>query len=202
MGREKTMKKAFFIVTILFVAVISTACINNMAVQELNNTAKSYMDKGDYQAAIERLESSIELDNTIYETHYNLGVAYIDAREYEKAINSLNNALHLNSKYANAYYTLAVAQEKLADSLINSDVHGLTTNDDGQTEQVRTSGETYKNISNSIKEQMIERYLTSIDNYRKYIEMVNSPQRTEEVNSHIEEMEKVLTQLGYTGSTF
>ena len=196
------MKKAFLIVTILFVAVISTACINNMAVQELNNTAKAYMDKGDYQSASERLESSIELDNTIYETHYNLGVAYIDARQYEKAINSLNNAIRLNSKYANAYYTLAIAQEKLADSIIDSDVHGLTENEDGQITANIPSIDTYKKLSQEKKEQIIKGSLISIENYKKYIGIVNSPQKSEEVNTHIAEMEKVMTYLGYAGNDY
>ena len=33
------MKKALMIASILLVAVVSTACINNIAVQELNNKA-------------------------------------------------------------------------------------------------------------------------------------------------------------------
>ncbi len=193
------MKKAMLIVTILFVAVISTACINNMAVQELNNTAKTYMDKGDYKAAIDRLESGIELDSTIYETHYNLGVAYLEAGEYEKAINSLNNAMKLNSKYANTYYTLAVAQEKLADSLINADSHSISADNDGEAE---TKSPTYTNVSKSVKEKMIEGYLTSIENYQKYIKMVNSQQKTEEVSEHIKDMEKVLSKLGYAGQSY
>ena len=41
------MKKAILIVTVLFIAVISTACINNFAVQELNNKAKIYLENGD-----------------------------------------------------------------------------------------------------------------------------------------------------------
>ncbi len=197
------MKKAIFIVTILFVAVISTACINNIAVQELNNAAKTYMEKGDYPAAIERLESSIELDGTIYETHYNLGVAYIDVKQYEKAIDSLNNAIRINSKYADSYYTLAVAQEKLADSLIETpEGVGLTTDEEGNVTSTIPASETYSNISQEIRERMIEGYLSSISNYKKYNDMVNSKQKTEEVNAHIIEMEKVLLKLGYSGSGY
>ena len=192
------MKKAIFIVTILFVAVISTACINNMAVQELNNAAKTCMDKGDYNAAIERLESSLELDSTIYETYYNLGVACINAKKYPKAIEAINNAIRINPKYASSYYTLAVAQEGYADSLIDNERASLM----GDSEDSAPSQNTYKNISENIKEQMIEGYLTSIENYRKYAEMVNSAQKEEEINSHIADMEKVLTKLGYTGSEF
>jgi hypothetical protein len=56
------MKKVFLIASVLFVAVASTACINNLAVQDLNNKAKVYADKGDYTQAIERLKSSLDLE--------------------------------------------------------------------------------------------------------------------------------------------
>ena len=53
------MKKALLIASVLFIAVISTACINNIAVQELNNKAAEYMKKGDYDDAVNRLQASI-----------------------------------------------------------------------------------------------------------------------------------------------
>ena len=59
------MKKTLLIVSVLLVAVISTACINNFAVRDLNNKAQSYMQKGDYSQAIERLKSSLDLDPTV-----------------------------------------------------------------------------------------------------------------------------------------
>ena len=85
------MKKIILLITILFVSVISTACINNLAVQELNNKAKEYMEKGETDKAISRLRSSIDLDTSIFETHYNLGVALIQAKDYEEAITSLRS---------------------------------------------------------------------------------------------------------------
>ena len=92
------MKKAVFIVAILFVAVVSTACINNIAVQELNNAAEISMSKGDYDSAIQKLEACIDLDNNMFETYYNLGVAYIEARQFNKAIESLEKSIKLNPK--------------------------------------------------------------------------------------------------------
>lgn len=195
------MKKAIFIVTILFVAVMSTACINNMAVQELNNAAKSYMDKGDYQSAIERLESSIELDNSMYETHYNLGVAYIEAQQYQKAVDSFTNAQKINPKYANTYYSLAIAQEKLADSLINANQTGLSLDENDEVVPV-SDKDAYNNASSDVKEQMIEIYLNSINNFQKYIEIINSPQKADEINNHIKDIEEVLARLGYKGSGY
>lgn len=194
------MKKAIFIVTLLFVAVISTACINNMAVQELNNAAKTYMDNGDYESAIDRLESSIELDSNIYETHYNLGVACVNAKKYQQAIDALNRAIKLNPKYANTYYTLAVAQENYADSLISNDE--TVTDEDGQVTAQVPMADRYKNLPDNVKEQMIQGYLSSISNYKKYIEIVNSKQREDEINAHIADMEKVLSKLDYNGTGY
>lgn len=79
--------------SILFVAVASTACINNLAVQDLNNKAQVYMEKGDYTQAIERLKSSIDLDPSIFETHYNLAVAYTKSEDYINAVEQYKKLL-------------------------------------------------------------------------------------------------------------
>lgn len=83
------MKKALMIASVLFIAVVSTACINNMAVQELNNKAAEYMQKGDYESAMNRLQASLDLDSTMYETYYNLGVAAIKQINMRKLLKLL-----------------------------------------------------------------------------------------------------------------
>ena len=88
------MKRILLLFTILLVSVLTTACINNLAIQELNNKAVAYMDKGDTETAICRLKSSLDLDAEIYETHYNLAIAYNNIKEYEKAITELQMVLH------------------------------------------------------------------------------------------------------------
>lgn len=122
------MKKALLLVSILFISVISTACINNFAVQELNNKAKGFMDKGDYQAAIERLKSSIDLDGSVFETRYNLAVAYTKAEDYANAVEAYNEAIKLNPDFADSYYSLAVCEENLAKDIISGLVK---VNEDG-----------------------------------------------------------------------
>ena len=114
------MKKALMIASVLFIAVVSTACINNMAVQELNNKAAEYMQKGDYESAMNRLQASLDLDSTMYETYYNLGVAAINANKYEKAIEALEGGIKIKPDYADFYYSLGLAQTSLADEIIEN----------------------------------------------------------------------------------
>ena len=77
------------------------------------------------------MQSSIDLDSTIFETHYNLGVAYIKNKQYKKAIEALSKALELSSDYADSYYSLAVAQEAYAQELLdaNSDTPAVASDD-------------------------------------------------------------------------
>ena len=86
------MKKAFLLASILFISVISTACINNFAVQEHNNKAKDFMDKGDYVSAIERLKSSVDLDGSVFETQYNFPLALIVGNEAKGISSTIKKA--------------------------------------------------------------------------------------------------------------
>ena len=116
------MKKALLIASVLFIAVVSTACINNIAVQELNNKAAEFMQKGDYEAAVNRLQASIDLDSTMYETYYNLGIAATNAKKYDIAIDAFENGMKIKTDYPNFYYSLAVAQSEYADSLVEDKI--------------------------------------------------------------------------------
>ncbi len=115
------MKKILLLFTILFVSVITTACINNFAIQELNNKAESYLNNGDTETAICRLKSSLELDNEIYQTHYNLAVAYNNIGNYDGSIEEAKRVIELKPDFKDAYYTMAVAKEALAYSIIEKE---------------------------------------------------------------------------------
>ena len=156
------MKKVVLLITILFVSVISTACINNLAVQELNNKAKEYMANGETEKAICRLRSSIDLDTSIFETHYNLGVALIEVKEYEEAQTSLENAIKLKPDFADSYYSLAMAFEGQADKLIA----GEPKNDDNSQE---TDDDKAKVLCDSEKIKVVELLNSAVDNYKKYL---------------------------------
>ncbi len=153
------MKKTILITAIVIVSLISTACINKFAVQELNNKAQELMQEGDIEGAISRLESCIDLDETLYETQYNLAVAYLHAKKYDLAIKTLERVKELNPEYAEAYYTIAVANEEEAYLLI-----------DGEAEEVG-NGESAdrKELTDSDKKRIKEYLVTAIENYNLYL---------------------------------
>ena len=192
------MKRAILIVTVLFIAVISTACINNFAVQELNNKAKIYLENGDYDAAINRLQSSIDLDSTIFETHYNLGVAYIKNKQYKKAIESLSKALDLNSEYADSYYSLAVAQESYAQELLdaNSETSTVTSEDNDDVEDIKVDEDIKKMSAEQRKLTAIELYTNAVASYKKYLLKSNDAKDSEDINNQIKSIEEELSKLG------
>lgn len=181
------MKKAFLLASILLISVISTACINNFAVQELNNKAKEFMDKGDYASAIERLKSSVDLDESIFETQYNLAVAYTKAEDYSNAIKTYNDAIKLNPDFADAYYSLAVCEENLAKDVISGSVK---VNNDGSIEKVQQDDDKKKEF-NEIDKKTIKTLLNnSIEDYKIYLEKSSSDE--EQIEDKIKEIETLL----------
>ncbi len=162
------MKKALMIASVLLVAVISTACINNIAVQELNNKAAEYMQKGDYESAMNRLQASLDLDSTMYETYYNLGIASINAKKYEKAIEAFEGGIKIKPDFADFYYSLGVAQTDFADELVE------VTEDK-------------KEISEEDKLKAIELKKSAVENLTKYLELQPTTEDKKTIEELIEE---------------
>jgi tetratricopeptide (TPR) repeat protein len=178
------MKKAFLLVVILFVSVISTACINNLAVQELNNKAKGYLDKGDYENAISRLKSSVDLDSTIFETHYNLGIAYTQAEKYPEAVDTFKNAIKLKPDFPDTYYSLAVAQENYAQGVIDGTLNAKATEVNKKTDEQELGKP--KKLTKEENAQ-VEKLLTdSISSYSTYLEKGKNIEDKKEVEDKIE----------------
>ena len=174
------MKKALLIASVLFIAVVSTACINNIAVQELNNKAAEYMQKGDYESAMNRLQASIDLDASMYETHYNLGIAALNAKKYDKAIEAFENGIKIKPDYTNFYYSLGAAQSSYADEL-SEEVSAEAA--DSESEAIED--ETSKTEDNDIK--AIELKQSAISNFTKYLEMNPDADDKETVEELIED---------------
>lgn len=183
------MKKALLLVSILFISVISTACINNFAVQELNNKAKAYIEAGDYQNAIERLKSSLDLDDSVFETHYNLAVAYTMSDDYQNAINAYIKALAINPEFADGYYSLAVAEENLAKDITkgvlkvdeNNQVTVVDTEKLNPEEEVKLADSDKLMINNLCNE--------AVTNYNKYLSLATNAQDKQEILAKIQELQ-------------
>lgn len=167
------MKKALLVASILFIAVITTACINNIAVQELNNKAAEYLEKGDYDAAVNRLQASLDLDSTAYETHYNLGIAATKAEKYDIALEAFENGLKIKPDYSNFYYSLAVAQAEYSDEILDDSAEDSK---DEITEENKTKAE-------ELKKQ-------AILNAEKYLELSPKAEDADEVKDFILDLKK------------
>lgn len=194
------MKKVVLLITVLFVSVISTACINNLAVQELNSKAKEYMQAGDAEKAICRLRSSIDLDTNIFETHYNLGVALIQNKDYSEAQKSLENAINLKPDFADSYYSLAVSlqeqgyalanpksdDDKNTETLKNVDDDSYETSAEPESESVVKPES--KTLSEQDKAEISEKFNAAIDNYNKYLSKKPDAKDKAKVASEIESL--------------
>ena len=183
------MKKAFLLVVILFVSVISTACINNFAVQELNNKAKDYLDKGDFESAIGRLKSSIDLDSTIFETHYNLGIAYTQAEKYPEAVEVFQNAIKLKPSFADTYYSLAVAQENYAKGIIDGSLKEKTNTAEDKLDSANKDADkkaTDVKLTPEEKVQIEKLFNDAITSYSSYLEKGKDIEDKKDVEEKIE----------------
>ncbi len=190
------MKKALLLVSVLFISVITTACINNLAVQELNNKAQAFMDAGDYSSAIERLKSSIDLDSSIFETHYNLAVAYTKAEDYSNAIKVYNDAIKLNPEFADTYYSLAVCEENLAGDIFNKIVSvdesgNIVKNDISDSEETPQESQ----LTDTGHNYMLELLNNAIKHYQTYLEKGQNISDADEVKSKIEDLGKRIAEL-------
>lgn len=188
------MQKTLLIIGILVVTLFSTACVNKFAVQELNNNAKAMMAEGRVDDAIARLESSIDLDERVFETHYNLAVVYIQAKKYDKAIKSLEKTIELNPDFADAYYSMGVAYEDKAVDIINGEVKDEDDNVKEADENVVEDTETKKELTDAEKTQICDYMTVAIDYYNKYLSKESNSDDKDKVNEKIESLNKDLVK--------
>lgn len=185
------MKKVILIASILFVAVASTACINNLAVQDLNNKAKVYADKGDYTQAIERLKSSIDLEPSIFETHYNLAIVYTQAEDYVNAVDEFKKVISMKPNMADSYYSLATAQNNLAVDMKQGKVR-LNVDGSLYTEKNDDAFEEKIKLTENEEEYVEDLYEASLENYEKYLSMKPDASDKEDVEAQIVRINGIL----------
>lgn len=182
------MKKVLLIASVLFVAVVSTACINNLAVQDLNNKAKMYADKGDYTQAIERLKSSIDLDPSVFETHYNLAVVYTQAEDYINAVEEYKKVIGMKPDMADSYYSLATAENNLAVDMMQGRVR-MNVDETLYTPKAENINFEEKIKLTDKEENLIKELKESaVQNYEKYLELNPNAQDKADVEQQIQKL--------------
>lgn len=175
------MKKILLLLIILFVSVMTTACVNNFAIKELNNKAEDYLNKGDTETAICRLKSSLDLDAEVLETHYKLAVAYNSLGRYDESIEELNKVMALDNEYFLAFYTMANVKEKMA-------YEALYKNFDENTSYYDLDLDNLSDFSNLAQE--------AIEAYNQYLIRDVKATDTTEVNSKISELNSKIKEVG------
>ena len=183
------MRKILTLFIILFVGVICSACVNTFAVHELNQMALDYINKGEIDKAISRLEASIDLDSEIFDTRYNLALAYLKKEECSKAQKEIDYAKNLNkNNEPEVYYTSGVINNCLAEKIMyNVDENG---------EKIEIIFDTPEQRAEKLNEY-VNLLVKSNDDLTKYLELANLVDDSEEIknlinlnNSKIEESTK------------
>ena len=197
LGIGETMKRIILLMTILFITVLSTACVNNLAIQELNNKAQEYMEKGDPDSAICRLEASLDLDDSVFETRYNLGIAYLNAKKFDKAVETLKKATELNPDFADTYYSLAVAVDELNYIDIDKIKNPEKYIDESET-PVLTEDSTIveqndkKTLSDDEKAIITQKVEETIEAYNNYLEKNPNAKEKESIENRISSLKSEL----------
>lgn len=180
--RGRIMKKTLLLFTLLLVSVITTACINKFAVEELNNKAVKYMDNGDSETAVCRLKSSLDLDEEFYQTHYNLALAYNALGNFEGAAEEAARVLELEPDFHDAVYVLALAKSELAMQILDKE----------QDEEGKTAELTIDEMS-----EFNNKAGEAVELYNKYLVKKVNAEDAEQVNAKIEELNSYIKEFSY-----
>ncbi len=184
------MKKIFTLFVIAVSAILTTACVNNKAIEELNQKALGYLKKGDVQTAISRLEASLDLDSSVFATRYNLAVAYIEAQDYTKAHEHLQEALKLNPENPDVYYSLGVAQEGIARNILDGK---------GDTQETADTVVDLPVLSTEQIAQGIGFLEESIKSFEKYLQLNETAPDKQDVLSEIESIKGLIDKYQTSG---
>lgn len=179
------MKRVLLVAGVLFISVVSTACINNFAVQELNTKAKTFIENGDYASAVERLKSSIDLEPSAFESYYNLAVAYTKMDDYSNAFENFKKVIELKKDFADGYYSLAVCEENLISDMEDGDVII-----DGEGKLIKVEDKKLKKMSSAEINFIEGLKADAVSNYEKYLSLNPQADDKDEVQERIVALDK------------
>ncbi len=81
-------------------------------IELLFNSGIGFMQRKQYQQAVNQWQKLLALTSTMPEAYVNLGYALFELADYPAAKNNFQHALTLEPYQANAYYGLAICYEK------------------------------------------------------------------------------------------
>ncbi len=183
--------KKFAILFIIFFTVCLAGCsqnISNLDVQTLNEKAAEYMQQGDYENAIARLKSAIDLNSSFPQSHFNLGIAYYENKNFEEAIEAFNEAIKLKSDFADAFYSRAAAYEEMAYMIIAGEKEDKEDN----MEDKKTEDNENMELSDEDKKEIVEVLKKSKEDFEKYLSLNKTGQETEEIKEKISQIEDTI----------
>ena len=185
--------KKFAILLISFLTISLTGCsqnISNLDVQTLNEKAAEYMKQGDYENAIARLKSAIDLNSSFPQSHFNLGIAYYENKDFEEAIEAFNEAIKLKSDFTDAYYSRAIAYEELAYIIIAGEKEDKNKDNDTKVQQNEEDENT--ELSDEDKKEIVEYLKKSKEDFEKYINLNKTTQDAEQIKEKITQIEDTI----------
>ena len=195
-------KKISFL--LLFLCVIFlTGCMSKVDINTLNEKAAGYMQSGEYDKAIERLNSINDLDPNYPSTYYNLGIAYYNKGEYIKSLENLEKAISLDKNLKDAYYSSAIVYEEIGSTIQSSD-QSEDEVDNKKTEEIKCyenfllenkSTDAENNSSEDKKSDVIACYNYAISNYEKYISLSTDTKENSKIKNQIDFLKEEIVKV-------
>lgn len=171
------MKKILLFLLILMVGVFCSACINTYAINQLNKIGMEYYEKGDFDSAVARLESSVDLDGEVYESRYNLAVVYVGANKCDKALEQIELAKnYIKNEEPALYYIEGVANACMANNIFNKREEIKSSDLSGHDKRVELNLNT---------RSYVEYLQKAVDSLEEYLRVVSVNDRSAEVINKI-----------------
>lgn len=124
----KYMKKVLNVFMALILAVFCSGCSNFFAVNTLVKSAREFLELGDVDSAISRLESAYELDRSNYNVQYLLIDSYLREKKCEEAMPYAISILKFEKKDAAMYRIVAETYMCVADKIYEEEISSLLKN--------------------------------------------------------------------------
>ena len=93
----------------------ATAAIKNVAKNYFNSGNQSYK-RGDLEGALSSYNSVLDVDETFYQSHYQIGVIKSKMGDKDSAIQSYEKALKVNPQFYKGFFALGLAKGSMNDS--------------------------------------------------------------------------------------